>query len=631
MDYSWEQQEAKQDPATRLQQNLGNLGSYSPPAVDTGALSSGLTTRTGNTGISGGLNLEGGAQPATPTPTGPSALSGVSGVSGLASLSGPQAPPTATANAPTPGAEPLPQPQTAGRLVKPAFGDSQGQAPALDALAQKAQGLAAITDPQQKAVAQDEIARGVASALQGAGHTVKWNGDQLMVDGRPYVIGGATTGQGMSEAAGVPMAPPDALNPAAEAPPMMSEAPATAVIDPNQAANELNAHFRSLGFARDLTPQEFEALKGLLGISGDAPITADTIVRAKQYLDNYTGDINNPWKNGTPPGGGGGGGTGGGGGGGGTTVGTPQWRSGWKGYQPGEVTMDDLQGLDVDSLMRLLGDPVRAGALSTDPATERMVQGLLDNPYTFDQQMVDTLKAKSKDELAEMGAQDQEALRNYGFDQGITDSNWLASERNAARRDTDRAIVSKNRDIDIMKAETDMADRRKAAELGMEFSDRRFSQVLQSQQERRQAVALASDTQLRAAAQRGDRMALREQINAKAAELGLDADKMQLQYTLGMMDDLTKRYGIDVGKDIDLRKLAEQGRQFNEDLVLKFAQLQFQYDELMKRDEWAQLDAGTRLAIAGYSGESAGYDPDLADGRTDPRDRNRNGIPDSEE
>jgi hypothetical protein len=125
--------------------------------------------------------------------------------------------------------------------------------------------------------------------------------------------------------------------------------------------------------------------------------------------------------------------------------------------------------------------------------------------------------------------------------------------------------------------------------------------VLKSKAEQRQAIALANDSSLRASALKGDRLALREQINAKAAELGLDADKMQLDYTLGLMDDLTKRYNIDVGKDIDLRKLSQQGREFTEELALRFAQLRFQYDELAKRDEWAQLDAGVRLATAGYS------------------------------
>ena len=45
------------------------------------------------------------------------------------------------------------------------------------------------TDPRSKAIAQDELARTTFQQLKQAGHDVKWQGDQLHVDGRPYVIG----------------------------------------------------------------------------------------------------------------------------------------------------------------------------------------------------------------------------------------------------------------------------------------------------------------------------------------------------------------------------------------------------------------------------------------------------------
>lgn len=608
MDYSWEKDEARDGLLSMGARMPGGGGA----AVDS-AIRPPDPKMAGPDPAAGGIGaaVDPSVRP-TERPT-DSALTGVSGVSGLSGLTGPQA------NAPqTPGTEPPPQPQTAGRLVKPSFGQS-GANP-LEALASQAKNLETITDPQQRAVAQDQIARGVASSLTQAGHTVKWQGDQLIVDGRPYVIGGAAppnngAGATTKDVSGniilSTAAPPtngaggakpgDAV--VSTAPPADNGAggkPATGAVDPNQAFNELNAHFRSLGFGRDLMPQELDALKNLLGITDAAQITPDTIARAKQYLDNYTGDLNNPWKNGQPPGGGGGG----------TPpeeqVGTPEWRSAWEGYNPGEIPFDDLQGFDVSTLMQMLGGGADPNSASTDPATEQMVAGLLANPYTFDQRTVDTLKARNKDELAEMGAMEDDQLLNYGFDAGIQDSNWLASERNAAARDRDRAIVSSNRDIDILKTQTDIEDRRKAAGLGMEFSDRRFDQVLKSTAERRQAVALANDSALRASALKGDRLALREQINAKAAELGLDADKMQLQYTLGLMDDMTKRYGIDVGKDIDLKRLEQQGREFNEELALRFAQLEFQYAELMKRDEWAQLNAGVQLATAGVDASGGG-------------------------
>lgn len=50
--------------------------------------------------------------------------------------------------------------------------------------------ITSATDPQQKEVLKDQLARSVFVSLKTAGHDVKWNGDQLMVDGRAYVVGG---------------------------------------------------------------------------------------------------------------------------------------------------------------------------------------------------------------------------------------------------------------------------------------------------------------------------------------------------------------------------------------------------------------------------------------------------------
>lgn len=523
-----------------------------------------------------------GAQPAD------SSLPGLSGVSGISSLGGPQS----TAGPTVPGSEPPPQPQTAGRTVKPT-----GFSQPISDLAKQTQALSQVMDPAERARQEDQIARNVAAALQASGHKVTWKGEQLMVDGRPYVIGNGST----PEADAVATGQTPGINPGAQAaqpatadrtgtPPAAGQ-PATANIDPNQAAADLTAYFRNK-FQREITPQEIAGLQQNLGWSPGMPVTQAIMDRAKQLIDAYTGDPNNP---GEIPGGGGGPEEP-------PLVGTAEWRSQWEGYNPGDVPMDDLEGFDQNAMMARLGGALQPGSASSDPATEALVNSLLANPETFDAKTIAQMKAKEKDQYAEMGAMDDAALRDFGYETGIADSNWLKSERNAAGRERDRAIVGSARDLDIMAKERSMEDRYKAAGLGMEFSDRRFAQALSSKQEQRQAVALAADSSLRASALKGDRLALREQINAKAAELGLDADKMQLQYTLGMMDDLTKRYGIDVGKDIDLRKLASQDRQFNEDLALRFEQLRFQYEELAKRDEWAQLNAGVQLAGYGYSG-----------------------------
>jgi hypothetical protein len=44
-------------------------------------------------------------------------------------------------------------------------------------------------DPRERAIAQDQLARSTFAQLKSAGHDVSWDGDNLVVDGRPYVIG----------------------------------------------------------------------------------------------------------------------------------------------------------------------------------------------------------------------------------------------------------------------------------------------------------------------------------------------------------------------------------------------------------------------------------------------------------
>jgi hypothetical protein len=484
-----------------------------------------------------------------------------------------------------------------------ATGD-EAMRPLLDAQ----QRLAASTDPTERAMLQDQIARSLYSTLQEGGHQVKWQGDQLIVDGRPYVIAGATTATagatattdptaGQTPDAGTPsLAMSSSLDGIGTAAPAEASAPlaatgtavAGATVDPNVALNQVQQAFVSR-FNRPMNQAEIDALVRLVNPSG-GPITADMVTAAQDYIARYTGNLQDPWGAGSPtpnptpleP-----------------IPGTPQWQSSWEGYQPGEVTMDDLGGLDAQTVLNGLGGPVDPTGGQTGAMTEDAVQRLLADPYGLNDRTVEMLKARSKDELAEMGASEQDMLRNFGWETGVADSNWIRSEQLAANRERDRAIVGGNRDIDILAAQSRKGDERAAAELGAKFTNDKFTRALGSKQEQRQAMQLATDTGLRSAAIRGDRMALREQIAAKAAELGMDADRLTLQYTLGLMQDLTTRYGIDVDKDLDLRKLASADRQFNEELAFKFAQLQFQYDELSKRDDWAQLNAG--VTLAGYT------------------------------
>lgn len=217
-------------------------------------------------------------------------------------------------------------------------------------------------------------------------------------------------------------------------------------------------------------------------------------------------------------------------------------------YQPGEVDM--LQGFDP-----------AAGAGGVNDALTRSVEELLANPSSMDDRAVDMLKARDREEAAEMAAQQDEDLLRFGFANGIDDSRWLASERAQNVRGRDESIRRSNRDIDIQAASQRASDKREAIGVGQGY------------------LALKSDTAFKTAALQGDRLALRETINARAAELGLSGDDLQLEYTMGLMGDATDRYGIDVDASLTREQIAAKGREFMEELTFKFAQLEQQDDQ----------------------------------------------------
>jgi hypothetical protein len=219
------------------------------------------------------------------------------------------------------------------------------------------------------------------------------------------------------------------------------------------------------------------------------------------------------------------------------------------------------------------------------------ILSLLKNPHSMDALTVDTMKAASKDELAEMAKMQGDELKAFGSSMGIDDSNWMGARMADNAFNRDRAIVDSNRTIDMTAAQTRKADERAALELGGGLAN-------MSRQARQQAVGLASDTALKAAAQRGDRMALNEGFRQKAAELGLSADEIASRYSLGIMQDLTDRYGIDVGRDIDMAKLNQADSQFKEDLAFKMAQLQAQLEMFYTSENRQEREFGANLGLS---------------------------------
>lgn len=217
---------------------------------------------------------------------------------------------------------------------------------------QQVEALESTADPTQRAQQRDKLARDIYTSLKQSGHDVKWNGEQLIVDGRPYdVAGGEWASQGSS------------------------------------------------------------------GGSQQAP-------RA----------------------------TGG----------------GWK-------PVDELNDLTFGSTMSRLkpysfdGFGARGG---TGAQLEGLVSSILANPESMPPGVVEALKAKAKDELAEMQGTREADLTDQAFQMGYEDddSPFFMSERNAGRRAFDTSLVGANRDIDVAAATQNTADRRSAATLGTSYA-----------------------------------------------------------------------------------------------------------------------------------------------------------------
>lgn len=284
-------------------------------------------------------------------------------------------------------------------------------------------------DPNQQAALKDNLARGIAQTLQEQGHDVKFDGDQIIVDGRPYVVGG---------------------NPA----------------------------------------------------------------NAGRTFENWAPNS--------------------------TTS-----------YKPGEIGMGDIPNFSFESLMQQMGGPV-------DDQTAALVSSILSNPESMGAHVVDSMKARSKDELAELHGGDMDRLRELGVSYGIQDSPWLAAEEMEARGRRNNALVGSNREIDIEAARTNFGDRLNAAGAGTAYSNAKAGRV-------QSAASLA----LSRAAATGDRLALRESVNQEAARLGIAAEQVMANYISEKAADASRRWGLQLEAD----KIAMMDRHFQEELAFKLEQL----------------------------------------------------------
>ncbi len=467
-------------------------------------------------------------------------------------------------------------------------------------------------DPAQRSVLQDQLARSVTQDLQRAGHDVKWQGEQLMVDGRPYVLG-----SGQVQAHGI------------------------------QGAGESMARGAGGMMAQGHGEVGFETMP----TGGEAPITEEPYPYAPHDpvdTETWPDEPEAPIHPGAPGGGGGGpapGGGGGGGGGGDVPVSTtPEVGGGGGGggfdtaggYVPGDIPFDDIPSMTYDELMAEMGPNYVPGEISTgalgpgaemNEAVESGVLGLLDDPYSINDQILAQQKAESKDSRAGIYQQELDEIAMAEGNLNLGDSRYTDAARRGSRRSMREGIVGDTRTLDLAAASTRKEDERKALALGESYAASKSARTLaedqqrtdvaqknidnmfRSQAERRSSVELASDVRLGQAAATQDRLKLREEMAAKAAEIGVSQDKLMLDYTLGVMADATDRYGINIGAELSRAALAQSSREFKENLIFKYkalaqadaqfaAQLALGYEEEAGRSDRAS-QAGAEKTYAG--------------------------------
>lgn len=504
------------------------------------------------------------------------------------------------------------------------------------------QGIQTAQNPQDYLVKQDQLARRVASDLTAAGHKVEWNGTQLMVDGRPYEIGGQQWAQGATTTGQPPLA--GALN-AGYSPPAgatMNEWGYWTMPNGDLASGQLTPG--ALGFTPvDATGQSWLGPTsttsptanpaGAAGGGAGATRPSGGNLRDPTYAQqlvaywatqpganpsltrdpNYwiqkitSGELgaDENWiisrfmtPEGAPVG------AGGAGGGGSTTGATPtspqlanylstpstftnptqaapNYDSMWAPssgdyYTPGAIGNEDMPSFTYESLLRdqTTGNPVEAN-------TDALINKLLQNPESLDPHTLDMLKARDAEEQQQSALQSDEALKRFGLQAGIADSPWLASERASAARASDASIIGNRRNLDIEAARTNKEDVRQAATIGAGYQGQRANQRLQ-------AVNTAVSGALQKAAETRNRFQLNENLKLEAGKLKMSKDELIQQFAIGKMNDITKRYGIDVGASIDLQKLGEQSDQFKHDLLFKLQSLSEnarQFNERLGQDD----------------------------------------------
>lgn len=464
-----------------------------------------------------------------------------------------------------------PQPGAASRDVE-AYRASAGYRQQIDA-------IRAATDPAQQAQLRDKLSRDLFSSLKSSGHDVKWQGDQLLVDGRLYDVGGGADGNLAGDHVALPARPTGGAYAG-----QLSGFDATklgnadhntpkyvfARIAQNYDVSD-PAQRQAMLEALRADPSGYFANATLGGSKGDKLIIGGALDPKFEGIGSFdvvqaAGEGGRNWQW-LPEGQGGSAGAGAVGGG--TGFGVPSYASlGSYGggaamqpitstYAPNQVDYSDLPNFTFESLLKQLQQ-----TSPMEDKADRFVSDYLDNPFSLDDRTIEMLKARSKDELAAQQARDEDDMTSFGFQSGIAGSPWLKAQQAASRVARDNAVVASNRNVDLTAAQTRGAEKQAAASLGASYAGQKASQ-------RAQAVSTAMEGALSKSSQIGSRQGLQASIDQAAAQLKMSAAQLTQQYVIAKMQDMTQRYGIDVGADIDWARLGQADSQFLQELAFR--------------------------------------------------------------
>lgn len=425
---------------------------------------------------------------------------------------------------------PLRQPAKAPAAPTGGYTEQWGQsyAPQTAAAPQTPAAVAGTADP----LAQDRTARGVYGDLQAAGHDVKWQGEQLIVDGRPYVLGDKGTAVASVEGGDpgdLPQDDPQAPDPEPTSP----DTPPPSAPQGPRPFDRTDFRDRWMATGEDRAAQE--ALLAEYGLTADGAgrVTLPTGEILDLRYGARAGGTRATWTN-----------AGGmqngravtGGGGVGETGGGYRRGLGGPGGTSGGFSWEDI-------LSRLESGESSQGL-------ERLMQQLMANPSSLDEHAVGSMKARMKDTLAEQAQFEEQDRGGWANSMGIDDSPWYASERAAGDRSRNQAIAQGAQDIDIEAAQTRASDMRAAAGIGQSYQHLRGQQLM--------------------------------------GALAADMDRLGLQFNYDQLSQQNDQFLRDLG--MRLQQLAQMDRQFGANYGLDLERLRQQAD----RDAWERSYAEER-------------------------------------